>query len=168
MKKTVLFTLLLCGLGFSLLHANTPQTDSVKSNTPAYLSHEQYMAYTKASPLGMVLIAETNNYPSPKKALQYAQQLNLSSVQKMQITQILNEMTRKAKEMDNFILAQESKLNTLFKEQKINEGSLIFYTNKIGALQGELRNAYLKAHIATKKVFSATQLQKYKQLAVVN
>ena len=77
-------------------------------------------------------------------------------------------MNRKAKEMNNFILAQEDKLNTLFKEQKVNDGSLIFYTNKIGALQGELRNAYLKAYIATKKVFTTNQLNKYKQLVVRN
>ncbi|WP_304064342.1 hypothetical protein [Pedobacter glucosidilyticus] len=168
MKKTALCTLLFCVLGFSMLQANTYQTDSLKSIKPTYLSNEQYLAYTKANPFELVLVAEINNYPSPQKALQYAQQLNLNAAQKSQITQILNEMARKAKEMGSFILAQESKLNTLFKEQKINDGSLIFYTNKIGALQGELRNAYLKAHIATKKVLSATQLQKYKQLVVVN
>ncbi|MRX48009.1 hypothetical protein [Pedobacter puniceum] len=164
MKKIIGLALLFCGLNSFIVNANTHKTDSIENKVPIHLNKEQ----PKTSVLEMILVAETNNYPSPQKALQYAQQLNLSAVQKTQITQILSEMNRKAKEMNNFILAQEDKLNTLFKEQKVNDGSLIFYTNKIGALQGELRNAYLKAYIATKKVFTTNQLNKYKQLVVRN
>lgn len=164
MKKIIVLTLLFCGLNSFIVNANIQQQDSIENKAPIQLHKEQ----PKTSVAEMVLVAEVNNYPSPQKALQYAQLLNLSSAQKTQISQILNEMTRKVKEMDNFILIQEKKLHTLFKEQKINDGSLIFYTNKIGGLQGELRNAYLKAYIATKRVFTTAQLNKYKQLVVKN
>jgi Spy/CpxP family protein refolding chaperone len=164
MKKIIVLTLIIYGLNSFIVNANTHEQDSIENKAPIQLHKEQ----PKTSAAEMVLVAEANNYPSPQKALQYAQQLNLSSAQKTQINQILYEMNRKVKEMGNFILIQENKLHALFKEQKINDGSLIFYTNKIGALQGELRNAYLKAYIATKRVFTTAQLNKYKQLVVRN
>lgn len=141
------------------------QVDSAKSSPIKYLSSYQYAAYKTGDAIDMGLIAEVNGYPSPVKALALSNKLQLSTVQKNQLQALINELKRKTKEMGGFILDQEAKLNALFANEKINEGSLIYFTNKIGALQGELRNAHLKAHFQTKKILNQTQIKNYKDLS---
>lgn len=141
------------------------QVDSIRISPVKYLSDQQYAAYKNGNALDMGLIAEVNGYPSPIKALALSNRLQLSTIQKNQLQVIATELKRKNKEMGEFIFDQETKLNSLFASQKINEGSLIYFTNKIGALQGELRNAYLKAHFRTRKILNPTQLKIYKELS---
>jgi Spy/CpxP family protein refolding chaperone len=144
------------------------QTDSSKTSPLKFMSYADYHQYSTGNDKGMGLIAEVNNYPSPKNVMALAKELGLSENQKSQVKILLTEMNRKALEMGKFLIAEETKLNKQFAGNTINEGSLVFYTNKIGALQGELRNAYLKAHFRTFKILTAPQLKKYSQLSNKN
>jgi len=144
------------------------KTDSLKLSPLKFLSDPDYQQYITGNDNGMGLIAEVNNYPSPKNVMVLAKKLGLSETQKAQVKNVLTEMNRKALEMGKFLIAEETKLNKQFSNNTINEGSLVFYTNKIGALQGELRNAYLKAHFRTFKILTALQLKKYSQLSNKN
>lgn len=155
--KTIIFLFLFPGLSFA-------QSDSLKVSPLKFLSNNQYQLYTTGNDTDMGLVGNVNGYPSPKKAIALAKELGLTEEQKRSIKTILSEMNRKALEMGKFILAEENKLNKVFETKTVNEGSLVFYTNKIGALQGELRNAYLKAHLRTGKILNATQQKKYVQL----
>ncbi len=144
------------------------QSDSLQKSTLKFISYSDYHQYSTGNDTDMGLIAEVNNYPSPKNVMALAKELGLSATQKTQVKAILTEMNRKALEMGKFLIAEETKLNKQFTNNTINEGSLVFYTNKIGALQGELRNAYLKAHLKTFKTLSPPQLKKYSQLSNKN
>lgn len=144
------------------------QTDSLPVSPLKFLNYSDYQQYTTGNDKSMGLIAEVNNYPSPKNVLTLAKELGLSEIQKSQIKVILTEVNRKALEMGKFIITEETKLNQQFLKKTINEGSLVFYTNKIGALQGELRNAYLKSHFRTAKILTTLQLKKYSQLSNKN
>ena len=70
--------------------------------------------------------------------------------------------------MGGFLIAEHTKLNKLFEANKIDEGSLIYHTNKIGSLEGEMRNAYLRAHLRTHGILTAQQLKKYESLKNTN
>lgn len=152
---------------FTLLTSSLyAQKDSSLIVSPLnFLSNSQYQQYTTGKDVSMGLIAEVNGYPSPAKVMALSKKLSLSENQKNSINTILKEINRKALEMGKFIIAEETKLNKLFENKTINEGSLVFYTNKIGALQGELRNAYLKAHLKTHKILTPTQLKKYAEIS---
>lgn len=137
------------------------QNDSIGKSPVKFISDKQYHKYKNNIDEEMTHIAEVNNYPSPKKVLLFSKDLNLTETQKNQLRAILTEMNRKATEMGKFLINEETKFNKLFETNKINEGSLVYYTNKIGLLQGELRNAYLKAHFRTSRILTVSQLKKY-------
>jgi Spy/CpxP family protein refolding chaperone len=140
------------------------QNDSVGKSPVKFISDLQYHKYKNSIDKEMTHIAEVNNYPSPKKVLQFSKDLNLTETQRNQLKTTLSEMNRKALEMSKFLIAEETKFNTLFETNKVNEGSLVYYTNKIGLLHGELRNAYLKAHFRTSRILTTVQLKKYLEL----
>jgi len=144
------------------------QQDSVKSSPLKFIGDKEYAFYTQGNDPALVLIAELNNYPSPKTVLEKQKQLGLSATQKTQVQTIQTEMVRKLKEMGNFLIVEQTKLNKLFETNKINEGSLIYHTNKIGALEGEMRNAYLKAYLRTRDILTVQQLKKYQSLKNAN
>ena len=137
--------------------------DSSATGLPS-VTEQEYLLYTQGKDFGLGNIAEQSNYPSPENVLQMASKLGINAVQKRELTKIQQEKQRKSLEMGKFIMEQEAKFNDLFKGNKINEGSLVFYTNKIGLLQGELRNAILKAHYQTWKLLTVSQLKKYQSL----
>lgn len=112
----------------------------------------------------MVKVAEVNNYPDPCRVIEISKHLKLSPAQLSKLTTIKSSLEFKAKEMDGFINQQEKKLNDLFASKKAEEGSIIYYTNKLGLYEGELRNAYLQAHLKTRYVLTPAQLIKYSQL----
>jgi hypothetical protein len=66
--------------------------------------------------------------------------------------------------MGNFIITNETKLEALFRAKKINESTLIFYTNRYGLYQGELRNAILNAAVNTNNLLSPQQVNKLQAL----
>lgn len=144
------------------------QQDSVNPSPLKFIGDKEYTFYTRGNDPALVLIAELNNYPSPKVVLEKQKQLGLSATQKTQVQTVQTEMIRKLKEMSNFLIAEQTRLNKLFETNKINEGSLIYHTNKIGALEGEMRNAYLKAYLRTRDILSAQQLKKYRTLKNAN
>jgi hypothetical protein len=59
-------------------------------------------------------------------------------------------------------------LDSIFKYNRLDNGSLIFYTNRYGLYQGELRNAILQACLATKGLLTPQQLKWHKGLHKAN
>ena len=128
------------------------------------LTDQQYAAYQNGEEMGMAIPAEINNYPAPEKVLALWKELTLSSSQIAQLKAAVEALRFKAKEMGRFILQHEKKLNDLFATGKINEGSVIYYSNQIGLYQGELRNAHLQSHLKARRILTPDQLKKYSRL----
>ncbi|WP_419802805.1 hypothetical protein [Mucilaginibacter sp.] len=144
------------------------QTDSLKrpENIPvkeAFLQKFQAYQISKNQP-GLLDVADHNQYPSPQNVLNWQKQLQLNDRQKFVINQINTELKRKVIEMNNFLITNERTLDSLFRYKKINNGKLIYYTNRYGLYQGELRNALLQACVKTEAVLTSTQIKKYKVL----
>ena len=130
-------------IGFNT-KAQTPDS-TLKSSPVKTLTDAQYNALIKGEDLyEMDKVANQTGFPSAEKALKFKKELDLSPSQVASLTKINTELKRKKIEMGNFIVTNETKLDELFRTRKINESNLIYYTNRYGLYQGELRNAILK------------------------
>jgi hypothetical protein len=170
MKKLILAAIILSV--YAKVNAQTVTTAPVVKDTTVIkkspvktLTYVQYNALLKGEDLyGMALPAELNHYPSPDNVIKYKHQLDLSPIQVNKITAIAKEMHRKKLEMGLIIIDNEKMIDSLFKKNVLEDGSLIFYTNRYGLYQGELRNAILQAYLATRKLLSQQQVNKIEAL----
>jgi len=172
MKQILLFSFftIFSSVGFSQTEARKSKVNQNKSPTATLASTEPVKIaglpdsskLTKA--VQMVKVAEVNNYPGPSRVIKISNHLKLSPAQLNKLITIKSSLEFKTKEMDGFINQQQKKLNDLFASGKAEEGSIIYYTNKLGLYEGELRNAYLQAHLKTRYVLTPAQLKKYSQL----
>jgi len=150
-------------VGCSYAHAQTDTT--LAHSTIKSISDNRYTALIKGEDLdGMAAVAELNHYPMPDKALMYKKQLDLSPIQLNKLTAIATELHRKRVEMGGNIITNEKKLDDLFRTHQVDDGIIIFYTNRYGLYQGEIRNAILQACYKTEELLSAGQL---KQLEIL-
>lgn len=172
MRQILFLTLLVlsCKLSFSQSDLKKSKVQNSKAANELLSINKQAttLAIVDSSKLSktgeMVKVAEVNNYPDPSKVIEISKPLKLTPAQLNKLTTIKSSLEFKAKEMDKFINQQEKKLNDLFASGKAEEGSIIYYTNKLGLYEGELRNAYLQAHLKTRYVLTPVQLKKYNEL----
>ncbi|TWR29207.1 hypothetical protein FPZ43_09540 [Mucilaginibacter pallidiroseus] len=136
--------------------------DSLLKPSPVKtLSARQYNALLNGEDQhNMGLVADINGYPLPAKALKYKKEIDLSSVQTAAISKLNTALIFKKKEMGTFIIRNERAMDSLFRLKKLNDGIIIYYTNRYGLYQGELRNAILQAAFATWKQLSQPQIKK--------
>lgn len=129
------------------------------------LTYTQYDALMKGEDLyDMALPATLNHYPMPEDVIKYKKQLDLSPVQISKITAIGKELHRKRVEMGPIIIRNETMLDSLFRTHNIDDGTLIFYANRYGLSQGEIRNAILQACYATEQLLSPAQVKRLEEL----
>lgn len=141
------------------------RTDSTIKSPVRTLSRQQYESYLKGIAADdMATAAELNHYPLPDKVLKLSSQLDLSPVQIKKITDINTQMHRRRLQIGGSIISNEKILDSLFKYRKMTDGNLIFYTNRYGLYQGELKNAILQACLATEKLLSVQQIAKLEAL----
>jgi hypothetical protein len=158
--RTLLF-LFATILFFNIAKAQTKPDSALKHSPFKTLSDVQYNALLNGDDLyNMDLAATLNNYPLPEKALKYKHELDLSPIQVSKLTAIEKEFHRKKVEMGLTIINNERTLDSLFHYHLLNNGTLIFYTNRYGLYQGELRNTILQACLATRVLLSQQQINK--------
>lgn len=134
-------------------------------STLRHLSTDQIRAYQQGDDAwGMGKIAELNHYPSPQRVLDIKKDLSITKEQEASLNKILTALNFKVTEMGGFMLKNERTLDSLFRLKKVNDGVLIYYTNRYGLYQGELRNAILQAHLKTRELLKPAQIKKYERL----
>jgi hypothetical protein len=145
---------------------NAQDVDSTLKKSPIKtLNDKQYNALLKGEDLyDMPLVAELNHFPMPDKVIKYKREIDLSPIQVTKIGAIAKELQRKRLEMGVFIIRNERALDSLFKKQRLDNGTIIFYTNRYGLYQGELRNAILQACFNTGELLAPQQIKKLETL----
>jgi len=143
--------------------------DSIKKSPVRTLTYQQYNAYVKGEAGNdMARVAEMNHYPMPDKVLKLKKELDLSPIQIKNIETVNNYMRRKRLQIGGSVISTEKALDSLFRTNKIDDGKLIFYTNRYGLYQGELKNAILQACFATEKQLTPQQLKRFEALQKPN
>jgi hypothetical protein len=161
MKKLIpiFILILLCG------RVNAQADSTLKHSPLKTLNDRQYDALINGKDIdGMSLAAELNHYPLPDKVIKLKREINLSPIQVTKIGALAKELHRKRLEMGLIIINNEKTIDSLFRTGKLDNGTLIFYANRYGLYQGELRNAILQACLATKYLLSQQQLNRFEAL----
>jgi hypothetical protein len=129
------------------------------------ITDQQYAAYINGiDSKGLNLVAALNKYPLPDDVLQYKNELSLTAPQIKQLMGQSSYLHRKMKEIGNAVIRNERTLDSLFRTNKVNEGVIIFYSNRYGLYEGEMRTSILTACYNAKNLLTNTQLNKFEQL----
>ena len=129
------------------------------------LSGAQYNAYLKGTDLNdQSYVAELNHYPLPDEVLKYKKELDLSPSEIKQLTGVVAFLNMKKKEIGESVIHNEKMLDSLFRTRKIDEGSIIFYSNRYGLYEGEYRTVVLQACFRTEKILTPQQIRKFEAL----
>ncbi|MCC8425776.1 hypothetical protein [Mucilaginibacter sp. UR6-11] len=149
----------------TLIYAQT-HTDTSAGHSPARtLTYQQYQAYLKGEAgEELARVAEMNHYPLPDKVLKWRNELDLSPIQIKKITEASAYLRRRRLQIGGSVIDTERMLDSMFRYNKVQDGGLIFYANRYGLYQGELRNALLQACLSTQKLLSQKQIDRYEGL----
>ncbi len=109
-------------------------------------------------------VAIKNGFPMPAQVLKYQQELLLTATQISRLKEIDKTLALKKIETSISNSRNEQMLDSMFKTRKLNEGSIIFYTNRYGLYEGEYRGAVLVACYDTRMLLTAAQLAKFIRL----
>ena len=156
-------TLVMCfvlGPSAAAQHVHPPAPAAPAGHTTS-LSADVVQQLLAGEGMGLAKPAELNNYPGPKHVLELKATLGLSPTQESTIREIQQQMRETAKTLGARIVAAEQALDAAFRDRTITEADLAGRVNSIADLQGELRAAHLRAHVATTALLSAAQIRKY-------
>ena len=147
------------------VRAQSTDTVIIKKSRLKTITDEEYAALLNGTDLyHMSLAYELNNYASPEKALKYKKEINLTTAQEAKLKPIVKELRRKILEMGLIVIRNERTLDSIFKYNRVDNGSLIYYANRYGLYQGELRNTILQACLVTKSILTQQQVHKIESI----
>jgi Spy/CpxP family protein refolding chaperone len=169
MKRSIGWTTFLVAIAISatpnLLSAQTHQPYAgLEARLIKALSDEQIADLRAGRGMGLALPAELNGYPGPVHVLELAESIQLSDAQRTKVQELFDAMQAEAVPLGEKLISQEGELDRLFAGRTVTEASLAASTRTIGATQAELRAAHLKYHLATLKVLTPAQSNRYMEL----
>lgn len=126
-------------------------------------------AAAKGMPAGMDIyklakVATSQHYPLPDEVMFYQKQLTLTAAQLSRMTAIIKTLNLKKAEISQSVTLNERTLQKLFATRKAQESNLIFYGNRYGLYEGEMRTAVLVACTLTARVLTPLQINRFEQL----
>lgn len=128
------------------------------------LSKEEIDRYFSGDGMGLAKTAELNHYPGPRHVLELAEQLQLSGEQRRSTQAIFDEMKSEAVRLGKQLVEKEYLLDSRFAEGTISDRELEKLVSEISAIQGKLRAAHLRAHLAQRVVLTKDQIRLYDSL----
>ena len=128
------------------------------------LSDQQIADLKAGRGMGLALAAELNGYPGPMHVLELATPLGLSEDQRAKVVALFDAMKQEAVALGERLIAAETALDRQFAGKTITSSALSEATRDIASLQGELRLAHLKYHLATLDLLTPEQAGRYSTL----
>jgi Spy/CpxP family protein refolding chaperone len=163
--KTSIAAVVIALIGSAPALAQTHQPYAGMQARPVKALSDQQIADLRAGRgMGLALAAELNGYPGPMHVLELAPPLGLSDDQRAKVAGLLDAMKREAVPLGERLIAAETALDRQFADKTITASSLGEATRDIAALQGELRLAHLKYHLATLELLTPEQAARYSTL----
>lgn len=128
------------------------------------LSDQQIADLEAGRGMGLALAAELNGYPGPMHVLELAEPLGLTPVQHDGTLALFAAMKAEAMALGARLIAAEGELDRRFASGVVTDSSLPDSVREIAALQGELRLAHLKYHLAVARLLTPQQVTHYAEL----
>ena len=140
--------------------AQTPYA-GMQSRPVKALSEQQVADLQAGRGMGLALAAELNGYPGPSHVLELADKLDLSPDQRGQVQRLFDSMKAEAVPLGSKLIEQESSLDRQFATHAITPEILKVATAEVAMTQGALRETHLKYHLATVRILTPDQMQRY-------
>lgn len=134
---------------------------SLTERTVKALSAEQIADLRAGRGMSLALPAELNGYPGPSHALELARQINLTQVQRQRTEEIFAAMKAQATRLGEELIAAETELDRLFREERATSLSIAAATEKAARIQSRLRATHLDTHLAMKALLTTDQAEAY-------
>jgi hypothetical protein len=133
---------------------------------PRGLSSQDIDDLTEGRGMGLARAAELNGFPGPRHVLDAARdgQLALTPEQQAGVQRVFDRMERDAKRLGARVVAEERALEAAFRGAAITEAELAERVKRLAAVQGELRQVHLRAHLATRTLLTDAQVARYEEL----
>lgn len=144
--------------------AHASRAESHPVGRPAALSADDVTALREGQGMGLARAAELNRYPGPLHVIELADRLALTPAQREETEAIRAAMLDEARALGEQILMQEEALDAVFAQERATPALVDAVTAEIGALQGRLRAAHLRAHVAQRAVLTPVQVAAYDRL----
>jgi Spy/CpxP family protein refolding chaperone len=128
------------------------------------LSEQQVADLRAGHGMSLALPAELNGYPGPVHALELADALLLSADQRFRLRELFEAMRAEAVPLGETVISREAELDRHFAERTITPENLQQLTAELGRLQGSLRAAHLRYHLATLDILTPQQADRYAEL----
>ena len=157
---TFLISLVL-GPAAAAQHVHPPAAAPHDAVGTTSLSAEAVQQLLAGEGMGLAKSAELNRYPGPKHVLELKASLALSAQQEQQVEAVRQQMLAQARALGQEIVAAERALDAAFRSGTISDAQLTERVATIARLNGELRAAHLRAHLATRPLLSSDQVRKY-------
>ena len=142
---------------------HSPYVDQEPSGISS-LSRQEMDDLLSGAGMGLARPAELNRFPGPKHVLELAASLALTEKQVADVEAIRLAMLTEAKRLGEEIIDNERHLDRRFAHRHVDEEVLRATTGEIAELYGELRFAHLRAHLETRALLSADQIESYVRL----
>lgn len=128
------------------------------------LSAEQVADLRAGRGMGLALSAELNGYPGPVHVIEHAAALNLSPEQRRRTEDLVGSMKAEAIPIGVRLIEAEATLDRDFREGAFTPAALNVAVTRIATLQGDLRAAHLRYHLAMVELLTPVQVARYNQL----
>ena len=128
------------------------------------LSAEETADLLAGAGMGLARAAELNGYPGPKHVLELADGLALTADQRAETERLRADVQAEAKRLGAQVVEIETHLDRLFADGQATPAAVDRMLAHLGEVQGQLRAAHLKAHIAMHDVLTAEQIAAYNKL----
>ena len=163
MVRFVLCCIFVSFFGLTQSHAQSPyvgqELRSIKS-----LSRQQISDYLSGKKMGLAKAAELNGFPGPAHVLELGMQLKLTQEQKAKSEVLFQTMQSRAIAIGKKLVEEERSLDKLFASRAVTVPLLASSLDRIGRLQGQLRQVHLEAHLEQTTLLTQHQIAKYSEL----
>lgn len=132
------------------------QTRTIKA-----LSDQEIADYLSGKGMGFAKAAELNGYPGPSHVLELAAELGLTPKQKQRTEALFRRMQTRASAAGRKLVDEERRLDELFASKSISAALLRTELMSIAALQSEIREVHLEAHLEQVEILSDAKEKKY-------
>ncbi len=125
------------------------------------LSSEEVAFLLAGKGMGFAKAAELNGFAGPSHVLELAQELQLTAQQRVRTEALFASMAANAMAAGRMLVISEQELDRLFATNTVSPSQLSVMLREIGALQAQVREAHLQAHLAQVEILTPQQNARY-------
>lgn len=128
------------------------------------LSAQDTQDWLDGKGMSLAKAAELNGFPGPMHTLELSAPLQLSELQRDASQQLLSAHKAEVRRLGADLIQTERALDQAFAKRNIDQASLKALTQRIGALQAEIRESHLRTHLLQTEILTTNQVSQYNTL----